>query len=142
VAACLRVRRLPLCCRDINANERRSHAVNDSRPSNDEYENGMKAAGSVMKATGSVMKVGMYLSASYINGRVVANRTLLLNVSRGGSAWAQTALDEFFCIAEAGPCAGVTKQEAHGQTYLIYDCKINQLTNKIDRHATFRDERD
>jgi hypothetical protein len=60
--------------------------VNDSRPSNDEYENGMKAPGSVMKATGSVMKVRMYLSASYINVRVVANRALLLNVSRGGSA--------------------------------------------------------
>jgi hypothetical protein len=40
-----------------NTNERRSDAVNDSRPSNDECENGMKAAGSVMKATGSVMKV-------------------------------------------------------------------------------------
>jgi hypothetical protein len=30
--------------------------VDDSRPSNDAYENGMKAAGSGMKATGSVMK--------------------------------------------------------------------------------------
>jgi hypothetical protein len=57
MAACLRVRRIPLCCRDINTNERRSQSVNDSRPSTDEYENGMKAAGSVMKAAGSVMKV-------------------------------------------------------------------------------------
>jgi hypothetical protein len=55
-------------------NERRSDAVDDSRPPTDEYENGMKAAGSViktagsvMKAAGSVMKVRMYLSASYIN---------------------------------------------------------------------------
>jgi hypothetical protein len=38
-------------------NERHSDAVNDRRPSNDECENGMKAAGSVMKATGGVMKV-------------------------------------------------------------------------------------
>ena len=44
----------------------------------------MKAAGSVMKAAGSVMKVRMYLSASYINARVVANEALLLNVSREG----------------------------------------------------------
>jgi hypothetical protein len=71
------------------ANERRSDAVDDSRPPTDEYENGMKApgsvmkaAGSVMKAAGSVMKVRMYLSASSINARVVANEALLLNVSR------------------------------------------------------------
>ena len=46
------------------------------------YENGMKAAGSVMKAAGSVMKVRVYVSASYIDARVVANEALLLNVSR------------------------------------------------------------
>jgi hypothetical protein len=65
-------------------NERRSDAVDDSRPPTDEYENGMKAADSVMKTAGSVMKVRMYLSASYINARVVANEALLLNVSKEG----------------------------------------------------------
>jgi hypothetical protein len=44
----------------------------------------MKAAGSVMKAAGSVMRVRMYLSAAYINGRVVAQEGLLLNVSGDG----------------------------------------------------------
>jgi hypothetical protein len=104
VAACLQVRRFPVVLsRHTIANERRSDAVDDSRPPSDEYENGMKAPGSVMKAAGSVMKapgsvmkaagsvtkaagsvmkVRMYLSASYINARVVANEALLLNVSR------------------------------------------------------------
>jgi hypothetical protein len=45
-----------LCYRDIKANERRSDAVDDSRPPTDENENGMKAAGSVMKAAGERMK--------------------------------------------------------------------------------------
>jgi hypothetical protein len=66
-------------------NERRSDAVDDSLPPTDEYENGMKAAGSVMKAAGRVMKVRMCLSASCIDARVVANEALLLNVSREGT---------------------------------------------------------
>jgi hypothetical protein len=45
----------------------------------------MKAAGSVMKAARSVITVGMHLSASYINARVVAKAGLLLNVSRDGA---------------------------------------------------------
>ena len=70
----MQVRRFPVVLsRHTITNERRSDAVDDSRPPTDEYENGMKAAGSVMKAAGSVMKVKMYLSASYINARVVAN---------------------------------------------------------------------
>jgi hypothetical protein len=58
--------------------------VNHSRPLIGELENGMKAAGSVMKAAGGVMKVRTYLSASYVNLRVIANEGLLLNVSRKG----------------------------------------------------------
>jgi hypothetical protein len=65
-----------------NTNERRSNWVDDSRLPTDENENGMKAADSVMKATGSVMKVRMYLSASYINARVVANRAIAKRVRR------------------------------------------------------------
>jgi hypothetical protein len=88
----LQVRRFPVVLsRHTITNERRSDAVDDSRPPTHEYENGMKAAGSVMKAAGSVMKaagsvmkVRIYLSASYINARVVANEALLLNVSRDG----------------------------------------------------------
>ena len=53
VAACLQVRKLPLCYRDMqNTNERRSDWVDDSRPPTDEYENGMNVARSVMKAAG------------------------------------------------------------------------------------------
>ena len=59
--------------------------MNDSRRSTEEYENGMKAAGSVMKAAGSVITVRMYLSASYIHARAVAKEGLLLNVSRDGA---------------------------------------------------------
>jgi hypothetical protein len=45
----------------------------------------MKTAGSVMKAARSVITVGMYLSAAYINARVVAEEGLLLNVSGDGA---------------------------------------------------------
>src|ERR1700679_35255 len=88
-----------LCFRDISTNERRSHSVNDSRPSTDEYAKGMKAAGSVMKAAVSAMKVRMYLSASYLM-REWPLTGAVANVTRGGRAQAQTDLDELFYIAE------------------------------------------
>jgi hypothetical protein len=62
----------------------------------------MKAAGSVMKAAGSVMKVRMYLSASYL-AHEWSPTGAVANVSGGGSAQAQTDLDELFYMAEAGP---------------------------------------
>ena len=81
-----RWRRACKCARCVvatyNTNERRSDAVDDSLSPTDENENGMKGAGGVMKTAGSVMKVKIYLSASYIDARVVANEALLLNVSR------------------------------------------------------------
>ncbi len=55
----------------LKANERRSDAVDDSRPSTDENENGMNGAASVMKAAGQWTK-GSCTVSPYFNARVVA----------------------------------------------------------------------
>jgi hypothetical protein len=79
----------------------------------------MKAAGSVMKAAGSVMKVRLYfLRRTLMREWSLTGRCCYTCPEVGVLKRKQPSMN-FSVSLKWAACAGVTKQEAHGQTYLI-----------------------